>query len=80
MNKFAIDTNILIYTHDKSAPDKQNIARDLIVRSPIICTQVVSEYISVLSRVTKIPKEFIIKACMPNLSLCYIEKVDTTTP
>jgi hypothetical protein len=41
MNKFALDTNILIYSHDKNAIDKQNIARELIVCSPVICTQIV---------------------------------------
>ncbi|MCL2040436.1 MAG: hypothetical protein FWG84_00160 [Bacteroidales bacterium] len=40
MNKFALDTNILIYSHDENAADKQSIARNLIVRSPIVCMQV----------------------------------------
>ena len=79
MNKFALDTNILIYSHDDNALDKQNIARDLIVRSPVICTQTLAEYISVLRRATKIPKEFIINACMPNLKHCQIKLVDVAT-
>ena len=79
MNNFAIDTNILIYSHDKNAPDKQNIARDLIVRSPLVCSQTLAEYISVLRRVVKIPKEFIINACMPNLKHCQIQVVDIAT-
>ena len=79
MNKFALDTNILVYSHDESALDKQDIARDLIVRSPIICSQTLAEYISVLRRITKIPKEFIIKACLPNLKHCQIQLVDVDT-
>jgi predicted nucleic acid-binding protein len=79
MNNFAIDTNILIYSHDKNEPDKQNIARDLIVRSPLVCSQTLAEYISVLRRVVKIPKEFIINACMPNLKHCQIQVVDIAT-
>jgi len=79
MNKFALDTNILIYSHDDNALDKQNIARDLIVRSPVICSQTLAEYVSVLRRVIKIPKEFIIKACMPNLRHCQIKLVDIET-
>ena len=79
MNKNALDTNILIYSHDQSDINKQNIARDLIVRSPIICTQVVSEYISVLHRVMKIPKKLIINACMTNLKYCQIQAVDIET-
>ena len=79
MNKFALDTNILIYSHDENALDKQSIARDLIVRSPVICSQALAEYISVLRRVLKIPKEFVISACMPNLKHCQIKVVDIAT-
>jgi len=79
MNKFALDTNVLIYSHDESAIDKQNIARDLIVRSPIVCSQTLAEYISVLHRILKIPKAFIISACMPNLKYCQIQVVDIAT-
>ena len=79
MNKFALDTNILIYSHNENALDKQNIARDLIVRSPVICSQALAEYISVLRRVLKIPKEFVISACMPNLKHCQIKVVDIAT-
>ena len=79
MNKFALDTNILIYSHDESAPDKQNIARNLIIRSPVVCTQAVSEYISVLHRVMKIQKALVINACMPVLKNCRIQAVNMTT-
>ncbi|GHT31795.1 ribonuclease VapC [Bacteroidia bacterium] len=79
MNKFALDTNILIYSHDEKAGDKQNIARDLIVRSPIVSTQVVSEYISVLKRIMKIPKALIFNSCLPVLKRCQIQAVDMTT-
>ena len=79
MNNFALDTNVLIYSHDENALDKQNIARDLIVRSPVVCSQTLAEYISVLRRVMKIPKEFVINACMPNLKYCQIKMVDITT-
>jgi len=79
MNKFALDTNILIYSHDENSVVKQNIARDLIVRSPVVCTQVLSEYISVLKRIMKIHKTMIINACMPNLKHCQIKAVDIAT-
>ena len=79
MNKFALDTNILIYSHDDNEGDKQNIARDLIVRSPVVCTQVVSEYISVLKRVFKMPKSAIMNACLPNLRHCQFHAVDIET-
>ena len=76
MSRVALDTNILVYSHDKNSGEKQNISRDLIVRSPMVCAQVVSEYISVLKRILKIPKAFIISACMPNLQHCRLQAVD----
>jgi len=79
MNKFALDTNVLIYSHDEKDLDKQNIARDLIVRSPVVCSQVMSEYVSVLHRILKIPKSFVINACLPNLKYCQIQIVDIAT-
>ena len=79
MNKFALDTNILIYSHDDKESDKQNIARDLIILAPVVCSQVVSEYISVLKRVFKIPKAAIMNACLPNLRHCQIYTVDIQT-
>ena len=79
MTKFALDTNILIYSHDENSVDKQNIARDLIVRSPVVCTQVISEYISVLRRIMRIHKSLIINACMPNLRHCQLQAIDITT-
>jgi len=79
MNRFALDTNMLIYCHDENSGDKQNIARDLIARSPVISTQVVSEYINVLKRIFQIPKTMIIRACMPVLKNCEIKAVDIAT-
>jgi len=79
MNKFALDTNVLIYSHDENANEKQNIARNLIVQSPFISAQVVSEYISVLKRIVKIPKGFIFNACLPVLKFCQIQAIDIAT-
>ena len=79
MIKFALDTNILIYSHDKSSIGKQNISRDLIIHSPVVCTQVVSEYISVLKHIMKISKTAVLHACMSNLKHCQIQTVDFAT-
>jgi len=79
MSKFALDTNVLIYSHDENDGYKQNIARDLIVQSPVICTQVVSEYISVLKRILNIPKANVINAAIPILRSCQIQAVDIST-
>ncbi|GHT62551.1 ribonuclease VapC [Bacteroidia bacterium] len=79
MSKFALDTNILIYSHDENATEKQNMARSLIVRSPIVSTQVVSEYLNVLKRITRLPKEKIFNVCLPNLKYCDIHCVNIAT-
>ncbi|GHT68905.1 ribonuclease VapC [Bacteroidia bacterium] len=79
MSKFALDTNILLYSHDESAVNKQNTARNLIVKSPIISTQVVSEYINAVRRIIKLPKEKIFSACLPNLKCCNIYIVNIAT-
>ena len=79
MSKFALDTNIFIYSHDNSGGVKQNIARDLIIRSPIVSTQVISEYINALKRILKIPKEQLFRIFMPNLNYCHIAVVDIET-
>jgi len=51
----------------------------LIIKSPFVCTQVMSEYISVLKRILNIPKTMVIHACMPNLKRCQIKAVDIVT-
>ena len=79
MSNFAVDTNILVYSHDQNVGSKLDIARDLIVKSPVVSTQAVSEYINVLKRVMKIPKQQIFSTCLPNLKRCNIFKVDTAT-
>jgi predicted nucleic acid-binding protein len=78
-SKFALDTNILIYSHDNNDGVKQNIARDLIIRLPIVSTQVISEYINVLKRILKVPKEQLFQIFMPNLNYCDIATVDIDT-
>ena len=79
MTKFAIDTNILIYIHDKSCERKQDIARTLIVESPVVSTQVVSEYINVLRRIMPFPKENLLVLCIQTLENCILTSVDVST-
>ena len=79
MTKIAIDTNILIYGHDKSCEHKQDIARTLIVKSPVVSTQVVSEYINVLRRIMPFPKENLLELCFQTLENCIIKPVDIST-
>jgi len=79
MNRIALDTNILIYSHDKIDMRKQDIARTLLDLSPVISTQVVSEYINVLRRKIVIPKDELIDLCIKNLEDCIIHQVTLFT-
>lgn len=50
-----LDTNVLIYTDDRSNPDKQGIALDLVdrafaQRSGVVSTQVLQEYFAAVTR------------------------------
>jgi len=53
--KFFLDTNILVYTFDATAPSKQQIARELVstalnLQQGIISYQVVQEFLNVATR------------------------------
>ena len=67
MTNIALDTNILIYSHDTADLRKQDIARDLILKSPVVSAQVVSEYINVLRRIMQIPKDKLLALCAKTL-------------
>ena len=66
--KFALDTNVLIHSHNQVDLLKQDIARDLIVRSPVISTQVLSEYLNVLKRIMSISKKELLNLCMKTVA------------
>jgi predicted nucleic acid-binding protein len=74
--KFALDTNILIYSHAKEDLFKQNIARNLIVQMPVISSQVISEYINVLRRIMPLPKRDLLNLCTQTLENCTVYPVD----
>ena len=79
MIKIALDTNILIYCHDETNEKKRNIALDKLDLSPIISTQVISEYINVLKRIYTIPKDELFSLCLGNLEGCIIQPVRIST-
>ena len=79
MNKtVAIDTNVLVYCHSYSEPDKQEVATGLFAFSPVISTQVLSEYLNVVKRKLKLPKDEIMDVCMQNLEMCKLQPVGFT--
>jgi predicted nucleic acid-binding protein len=77
--KFALDTNVLIYGHNQGDLFKQDIARNLIVRTPVISTQVLSEYINVLKRITSLSKKDLLNLCMKTIAHGDIYPVDMAT-
>ena len=56
MTKISLDTNVLIYNHGIDGDAKQLIADSLFDNVPIISTQVISEYLNVMKRISKMSK------------------------
>ena len=77
--KIALDTNILVYSHSNSEPNKQETAMCLLAIYPVISTQVVLEYFNVIKRILKLPKDEIMDVCMQNIELCILQPVSLTT-
>ncbi|MEX2568571.1 MAG: PIN domain-containing protein [Cyclobacteriaceae bacterium] len=83
--KIAVDTNVMLYGIDLDAPDKLEIAVRLLDLAPVICSQNVSEFINVLLKRWKYPKEKIgmiitevLNTCklFPNTYSTYLNAVD----
>jgi predicted nucleic acid-binding protein len=53
----ALDTNVLIYLHDNSSPNKRAIAKDLLAENPFIPSQVISEYLNTTRRLLQLSKD-----------------------
>jgi predicted nucleic acid-binding protein len=80
MNKtIALDTNILVYCHSHSEPDKKKTATGLFASYPVISTQVLSEYMNVIKRLLSLPKDEIMEICLQNIELCILQPISLTT-
>ena len=77
--RIAIDTNILVYCHSNDEPGKQNTAISFFALRPVISTQVLSEYLNVVKRKLKLPKDKIMDACLQNIEMCILQPVSFTT-
>ncbi|MGK6353173.1 PIN domain-containing protein [Parapedobacter sp. DT-150] len=69
---FAVDTNVLIYLHDLSAPEKRAIANGLLADTPKIPSQVVSEYLNTCRRILDLSKDQLLKQSSGLLAGCDI--------
>jgi predicted nucleic acid-binding protein len=77
--KIALDTNVLLYTHDKK-DKKYDIAANLLVSDPIISGQVISEYLNVSKRLLKqFNKVEILDLCIENICKCTIHSIEIST-
>jgi predicted nucleic acid-binding protein len=68
----AVDTNVLIYLHDKGYAHKRKIAENIVAGNPIIPSQVVTEYLNTTKRLLGLPKEEILTQCIELVKDCTI--------
>jgi len=78
MSKIALDTNILVYGHSGDS-HKRQIGRSLLNASPVISSQVISEYLNVMQRVFKKEKNVLIQTTALLLRKCAIKPVILST-
>jgi len=79
MNKIALDTNVLIFLYDNINSPKKKIAEELVLKMPMISSQVVSEFLNVTKRLLKIPKQHVLHKCIQLLENCTLENVTLDT-
>jgi predicted nucleic acid-binding protein len=79
MNKAALDTNIIIFSHGSDVPGKQVIARRLLNSAPVISSQVISEYLNVMRRLFKMNKMDLMNLCSRWLENCHVQPVVFST-
>ncbi|MDR2899890.1 MAG: PIN domain-containing protein [Treponema sp.] len=79
MSKVALDSNILIYNHSLDQEEKKLIARGFFKETPIVSSQVLSEYLNVMRRNFKIPKLDLLQLCVLWLEQCSFQPVVLST-
>ena len=75
MDNIALDTNILIYLYDTSNINKRTTSEGLLLKNPIISSQVVSGYLNVSKRLLKISKQNLLDKCLLVFGYCIITPV-----
>lgn len=75
-SQLAVDTNVLIYLHDKSNDKKRKAAEEILAENPRIPAQVVSEYLNVTRRLLNLSKKDIVQQCAQLLEGCEIIPTD----
>ncbi len=78
-DRIAVDSNVLLYIHDKSDKRKRDIAKNILSDNPKISTQVISEFINVARRQLDLSKADIVTYCADLLRDCDITQVSYGT-
>ena len=76
--RFALDTNILIYLEGNDIP-KRNIAEILLSYDPVIPVQVISEFINVIRRLRETPKNQLLAEVSAIFRYCSIAPIEQST-
>ena len=79
MSRIALDSNILIYNHSLDYESKKLIARDFFKETPVVSSQVISEYLNVMKRNFKMEKQELMQLCSLWLEKCSIQPVILST-
>jgi predicted nucleic acid-binding protein len=77
--QIALDTNVLIYLHEPTDTDKRKNALELMASVPVISSQTVSEYLNVLRRILKTPKQVLFAEAISWLEIGEILPVSFST-
>jgi len=77
--KIALDTNILLYPHNRPHDARCAIADKLLDENPVISSQVISEYLNVMQKRFKVEKKKLIRACAIWLRGCIVRSVTRST-
>ncbi|MFC0262186.1 PIN domain-containing protein [Fontibacter flavus] len=70
MSRIAVDTNVLLYFLDTSMANRRDISADIILQNPFFNSQSLSEFVNVLNRRWKYPKEKIVEVLGKILEIC----------
>ena len=79
MSRIALDTNVLIYCHSLTCEDKMLIAIDFFSKTPVVSSQVISEYLNVMRKKFGMEKNAIMQLCSSWLEQCTVQPVVLST-
>jgi len=79
MNRFALDSNVVIYNHAGNDPRKRSISRKFLRSNPVISSQVLSEYLNYMKNKYKAEKRKLIRTCARWLRRCIFQPVSRST-